>query len=251
MFQCKRCLYQTPHKHVLKAHFTKRKKECVVVDLGQNIDVRELLAEVEVNGRQSKLPYKYACEWCGTKFTQASNKSIHKRVCSARPIDTTDDTHPSQPSTDPYMTKQHASGNNITNIQNNIHVNVHLPSNFGEEKTDNILEDKSFLTNCVMRLGIGIRELLERIHFQHEVNFKNFNGKRKTVEVLRDGSWQLCDQSAFLKEMIDKGYRILYSHFLSDPKNNGYGGCQEQINKYYTRIGESFQDSPLTMSIGN
>lgn len=260
MFQCKRCLYQTAHKHVLKAHLTKRKKECEVVESGQDIPVQELLAEISINGRLSQLPYKYECEWCGTKFTQASNKSIHKRICKVRPTDTMDNTHPSPPPSDPaivnalqnltdVLTKQHVYGtstyNNITNIKNNIHVNVQLPSNFGEEKVDVILEDKPFLTDCVMRLGLGIKELLERIHFQQEqttpnaMNFKNFKVKQKTVEVLKDGNWQLCDQSTFLKEMIDRGYRILYSHFLSDLENNVYGGCQEQINKYYTRLGES------------
>lgn len=86
MFQCKRCLYQTPHKHVLKSHLAKRKKACEVFEAGEDIPIQELLHEIESVGRQSKLPYKYQCEWCGTKFTQSSNKSIHKKTCSARPV---------------------------------------------------------------------------------------------------------------------------------------------------------------------
>jgi hypothetical protein len=256
MFVCRRCLFETPHKHVLKAHLTKRKTPCTIVNNGENIETKvlltELSAQIPINTRpkQTERPYVHACEFCQKTFTQSSNRYRHQSTCSQRENRAVVDRKVLTEELDNFKQDvvailSNRVGNNVTNnIQNNkIQVNVQLPKDFGKENIEHIIGDKPFLTDCVLKLGTGIKDLIERIHFDESFpqnsNMKNLKKKQKTIEVMKDGKWEMCDQSSFLNDIINKGYKILYTHFLNEYADLAFQDRQEYIGQYFGRIGES------------
>jgi hypothetical protein len=241
----------------MKAHFTKRKTQCTVAENGLDIEPNVLIHELNNQRapvkRRSSLPQKYKCEWCNKGFTQSSNKCAHKQVCPLNPSQTSaTETKPSNDEArviDKLVSLlehyRSSSPSIVNNIQNNVlQVNIApMPNDFGKEEIEHILEDKPFLTNCVLKLGDGIRSLIEKIHFDPEtpmnINLKNIKFKQKTIEVMKEGSWQLCNESNVLKDVINKGYKILYSHFLSELESDDFRDRQETIRDYYDRIGNT------------
>lgn len=72
MFNCKRCGFETNHKHVLLRHLQRK----VICDpVFEDIDVTVLLSEFD-NPRKI-----HGCKYCDRKFTDYSNRSKHQKIC--------------------------------------------------------------------------------------------------------------------------------------------------------------------------
>lgn len=131
------------------------------------------------------------------------------------------------------------NNNNIQIINNGV-INL---NDFGKESIDHITSDKSFLTDCVLKLGIGIKNFVERINFDQDhpenMTIKNVKKKQKVFEVQKDGILQICDQNAALHDLINRGYKILYKHFFAECESEDFNDRQDKIKSYFTKIGDS------------
>jgi hypothetical protein len=119
---------------------------------------------------------KYPCDYCDAVFSHRQSKSVHIKLSCK---------------------KKPLSKNN-----------------FGSESLDHLPHE--FLTFCVMSCNKGIRNLLQEIHYNQDVqennNIRISSVKRKLLEKFVDGRWVVCDQNNTLDEMIKNGYRILFKH---------------------------------------
>jgi hypothetical protein len=240
---CKRCGYHTDRKSNYRHHLT-RKVPCKVIH--ENVDVAALLEELEhgLCKKPSSPRSQFVCSTCSATYTSRQGLHKHSKVHTQ---DQSDRIAALEHLVTNLITKYEHHGTDqqtvINNIQNIQVVNVNIPSNFGQESIDHIMSDKPFLTDCVLRLGTGIANLIQRIHFDeaHPMNhnIRNPKKKQKTIELMKDGQWQLCDQSSFLKDAINKGYRILYSHYFSEHEADDFEDRHDHIRSYFEKIGNS------------
>ena len=79
-FMCKRCGYESEHKHCMQNHF-KRKNPC-------KAKFDDVSTESLLNILNSKLfnEKTYECEYCKKIFNSCSSKSRHKKICKQKPI---------------------------------------------------------------------------------------------------------------------------------------------------------------------
>jgi hypothetical protein len=90
--------------------------------------------------------------------------------------------------------------------------------NFGEETLDHISEQ--FLLNCIMRETAGIRNLVEKIHFDQDVpgnnNIRYKSTKRKIMEIVENNDWVAKDEKEIIRQMIRKACSILREYYYQD-----------------------------------
>jgi hypothetical protein len=64
-----------------------------------------------------------------------------------------------------------------------------------------------------------VTDLLNQIHFHPDYpenrNIRIKSKKQKLLEKYEDKGWVKCDQNNTLDEMIRKGYKILFAHFIN------------------------------------
>lgn len=127
------------------------------------------------------------------------------------------------------------TNNNTTNQTINVNFN-----NFGNENLEHITSD--FLTHCIADCNIGFKNLLQKIHFDPEVplnnNIRVKSSKQNMLEYYEDGVWVPCDKNNTLDTMINKGYRILYRHFLKtlDTDEDTFKESEGYLMDYFTKI---------------
>lgn len=94
------------------------------------------------------------------------------------------------------------------------------------------------IDDCVKRLNNGMKNLVQYIHFNPQVpenrNIRVLSKKQNLLETFRDGAWHPCDKNNTLDEMIKKGYRILFQHFLNTTLDSE--GISDQISKYFVNL---------------
>ena len=73
-YECKRCGFNTEHKHVIIRHL-QRKIQCKA--LKQEINTSELLKDF-IKDKDTK----FVCKHCGKKFAHASSLSRHHKACT-------------------------------------------------------------------------------------------------------------------------------------------------------------------------
>jgi hypothetical protein len=114
------------------------------------------------------------------------------------------------------ISQQQAS--NTTNNIEHVQINQISLQSFGQEDTSHI--DRDFLTHCLLNTTKGVTSLLNKIHFdpdnRHNCNVRVKSKKQNLLEKINDdGTWEKCDKNNTLDEMIRKGYKILFAHFLA------------------------------------
>lgn len=85
MYTCKRCGYESVHKHCLKRHLQK-KKICEVAQQSETDDTaldRDVLM-LQLTAHPQALVHTYPCRFCHRHFNDSSNKRKHEMVCKAR-----------------------------------------------------------------------------------------------------------------------------------------------------------------------
>jgi hypothetical protein len=116
---------------------------------------------------------------------------------------------------------QQFNGTNIMgNVINNT-ININL-NNFGKESLEHISDE--FLDKCIKKLNKGMVDLLENIHYNKNVpennNIRIKSIKQNLLEKYQEGEWIECDKNNTLDELIRKGFKILYQHYLCSKDEN-------------------------------
>lgn len=108
--------------------------------------------------------------------------------------------------------------NNTSNTTNTNVENVIVINNFGNETLEHISND--FLNKCVRERKRGIVNLLDKIFFDPNVpenrNVKLISRKQKVLGTYKNGTWLRSNSHSVLEDMIGKGYKILYKHYLAN-----------------------------------
>lgn len=235
MFECKRCHYKTGTKQSLVKHLLRKKPCCTEVD-SPELDVNKLY--FELTGSDI---VRHKCPFCCYEASTVTNLNVHKRTCKYGkdqvPTDEALSKFISEGQCEKPMshnammqeikalrqeleslknkpTNSSQTTNNIENLQINQY-NMHP---FGKEDMSHI--DQDFLTTCLLNTSKGVANLLSRIHFDPDTpqnnNIRVKSKKQNLLEkVVEDGTWEQCDKNNTLDEMIRKGYKILFAHFLA------------------------------------
>lgn len=183
----------------------------------------------------------YACAHCSKSFASSQSRSNHTRVHHAPAVSPVDAMQLASVVADlqkqlyELQNKQQKRSKTMktrvggdsafgsdntfncssnTTINNNVTQNIVINA-FGHENTQHI--SKQFLDRCVRRTNKGLVELIEKIHFDKNVQ-ENFNlcATNKKVPLLRvhDGlNWSYGRKDQILGQLVDKGHGMMQEHF--------------------------------------
>jgi hypothetical protein len=237
MYECTRCGYTCDKLCNLKKHLN-RKTECEPKYSSESTPC--LLAKLNSNDQKSKM---YKCDECGKEYSSRSGLFVHKKknACKITDIHKLTETveHLLQKNKDlesKIAALAHNQQPQINNsgVINNIQINM---NNFGEENLQHL--SCEFLNDCMKRLNTGMKNLVKHIHFNPNIpenhNIRVLSKKQNLLETFKDGNWHPCDKNNTLDEMIKKGYRILFQHFINNPDDTSKE-LTEQINDYFRNL---------------
>jgi ssDNA-binding Zn-finger/Zn-ribbon topoisomerase 1 len=208
-YQCNRCGYSTSSRQALSKHF-QRKRVC-----------NASLADIPIADLQSELERKvedmsHRCEKCGKGFAHASSKYRHRKICQ----NAVAEEKISNLETELALMKQQLqnmqtmqqSNVTINNTTNNVQItNINA---LGKEDTRHLTH--AFLSKCLKRTHVGVIDLLEKLHFDTEVNNRNVRCSNKKLPLLEFNNgerWHFARKDVVLNQMLDKGCDILESHY--------------------------------------
>lgn len=227
--ECKRCGYNGGTKQALVKHFL-RKQTCEPLTPDRNCDIH--LLYVELTGKEFE---RFKCDFCDHESSSISNNKTHMQTCVHRktqdlnkiPGSLSSESIPKAvleelASLRKELDDLRAKKNPTTSI-GNIQINNFNLQPFGKEETGHL--DHEFLTNCLLNQAKGVTTLLNRIHFDPQTpqnnNIRVKSKKQNLLEkVVDDGSWEQCDKNNTLDDMIRKGYKILFSHFIANKEED-------------------------------
>lgn len=82
-----------------------------------------------------------------------------------------------------------------------------------------------------------MKDLLQEIHQSpSNQNIRVKSNKHNLLEKFHDNQWVICDKNNTLDEMINKGYRILFQHFISNITDPNFKDREEYINIYFNKL---------------
>lgn len=251
-FVCRRCGHAATTKQNLIKHLNNKEK-CEVLEGFEHISIEEHIASLK------KKPSKdaVACKFCGSLFNHANYMKSHYAICKRNPDSDKFEGHSTSPPnvhqtlaiiheelksikkenislrkennelkrTIEELKKQIPSNNiNIINSgSGTVNINQYITQNitiknFGEETLDHISEQ--FLLSCIMRESTGIRNLVEKIHFDQDVpenkNVRYKSTKRKIMEIVENNDWVAKDEKEVIRQMIRKASSILREYYYQD-----------------------------------
>lgn len=218
-FKCKRCNYAAKHSSVLIRHLLK-KTICTPIDPSCDIPPDVLICELKT---QKAATQSHKCRVCGKGFATYQSRFVHERTHLQKTF-TTEVT-----GTDYIIEKvaeavarrlQHnnAPTTNIINgnvtVTNNIQINA-----FNKEDLSYIINDASFLNQCIARTNKGLIELVGKIHFNSDkpenMNIRLTNCKGEYMKFYDGNSWQVEQKKKLAGELIDKSFEIMEDHYES------------------------------------
>ena len=239
LYICLRCGHESKTKQALEKHL-KKQKICIAVSDEFNIDRNVLISNIKKKITDNPI----VCDICNKCFKSKPSMYRHrKHYC----IKKSDDLQERVVFLEEMVkTLQSTPNQQLTIIQNqtNIHnQNIQIQiNNFGNENIGYLSND--FLSDCVMQLQNGMKNLFQKIHFDPSIpqnhNIRYVSKKHNLLEKFSNGSWQLCDKNNTLDELIRKGYRILFQHFIENHLNKIDSQetieRNDHINMYFQKI---------------
>ena len=237
---CRRCLYATSHKRLIRAHLS-RVNVCSVVEGGEDIDQRTLYKELgDIKKRKHNLP----CEFCHQCYSSPSSLSTHRKKCSVRQNalnnpnlksvieNAVEETVKKLFGCVNPQTSSEIQTQNNNNAQHDINHNSHNNTNTNSNNTNNIQinivahgsEDiyylkHEFLTHCVLNTrSDGIPKFIENVHLNPEhpenQNIRGVSRKQNTMEVFDGKQWNLTPANSVLDALIQKGCKVFHNHYM-------------------------------------
>lgn len=233
-FTCHRCGYEVENRYLLKKHFNRR-----TVCPATNKDIPISILKEQLDETDKVRPYN--CKHCNKGFTEPNNMYRHQKRCPKAPQQ---DSYTSSSSdeiiqlrneienmkteltllrnernttlhTTNQIVNHNTTNQTITNNTTNIHQNIIVLNNFGNETYEHIGHD--FLDCCIRNDVSGMKSLIEKIHFSDEVpenkNVRLKSSKNRLVEVAHSQNWIVKDANDAMETMIRKGNRLLLRFF--------------------------------------
>lgn len=247
-FTCRRCGHSATTKQNLIKHLNNKEK-CEVLKGYENISIEHYLQTFKKQVSDDAV----ACQYCGSLFNQQRYLKPHLECCKYNPK--SDKYHgplPVEQQTDKQKIAilkdelrisqqqnkdlqneikelkaqlRNIDGNNGVNIVNNGNgtVNVNIIQNatiknFGEETTTHITNQ--FILNCIMRETAGIRNFVEKLHFDEDVpenkNIRYKSTKRKIMEIVENNDWVAKDEKEVIRQIIRKACIRFREYYQQD-----------------------------------
>lgn len=234
---CKRCNQVLANKSVLKRHLLK-KTICHPCNESSNYDPLVLIAEIYPEKQYNIKTFD--CKFCKKKFNHQSNRYAHEKVCKEHPqcrkeIEQLVEKAIVQKLKAQSSNAQIITNNNSYQTQNNVVIQL---NSVGQETLNHLSTD--FLTRCIINENDGMQSLLQEIHFNQTIpennNIRLKSSKNNLLEKYEDGRWMPCDKNNTLDQMIRRGYRILYRHFIDNIEEPDIRDREEQIQGYFMKL---------------
>lgn len=133
--------------------------------------------------------------------------------------------------------KNKESAPNSVHYGDNIQNNILLVNNYGAETLEHL--NHQFLSECITQRKKGLVNLLDKLYFDPKMpqnhTVKIVSKKREVMGTFKDGNWLVASKNSILDEMIQKGYRILYKHYMAtvDVDEDDELGKPEDASSYF------------------
>ena len=215
------------------------------------------LADISIESLRAKYACKkgvYACENCGKVYKTSSGKSKHKRTCvqlqkeKDKIIEEKDallkealakiyEEQQSREKLEEQVKNLLLQKQCVQNITNN---NIIIINSFGEENTDYLREDSSFLRKCIESPMQSIQKYLDAVHFNKEHpennNIKLTNLQSPFMDYFKNGNWSKIEQRVLIPNIIHKSVKVIHS-LLGDEEEEDENG--EKWYKYRNQINDA------------
>jgi transcription elongation factor Elf1 len=235
-FTCLRCGHNSTTKQNLIKHLNNI-DSCEIKKGLQNITIKDYLKTLQKQVNDNAV----VCKFCGSMFNQNRYLKSHFIVCKHNPKsekykgkqpieERTDKQYIAILEDDLKFSKEinkelHKELQTLrsklgiqSDVKNfNIVQNITI-NNFGEETIEHL--SNPFLLNCIMKESAGIRNFVEKLHFDNEVpenkNVRYKSTKRKILEIVENNDWVAKDEKEVIKCMIRKACSKLREYYLQD-----------------------------------
>lgn len=220
LFRCPRCGFQTKTRYNLKIHYY-RNKPCPVTLA--NVPISELRKSMEIRLNSSTVNQGqrlYPCKGCHKMFSSPQGRYQHRRFCKGAPdppdpIDTLRE-EVKILRQEIQDVRQSGWGGRSQFEYNHQHpdnnVTIHA---YDRPSLDHL--NPAFLTQCIIRRGKGVCELIEQIHFNADVpenhSLRISNRRCNWIETHNGERFELQDKNKVLDELIRQGFEILDEHY--------------------------------------
>lgn len=191
-----------------------------------------VIADINIDVLRAKYACKkgvYACENCGKTYKTSSGKSKHKKICLQKEkekdkiIQEQDlllkealakitEEKQSREKLEEQVRELLLQKQYVQNITNN---NFIIINNYGEENTDYLRNDATFLQKCVESPLQSIQKYLDAVHFNKDHpennNIKLTNLQSPFMDYFRDGNWNKIEQRVLIPNIIHKSVKVIHS----------------------------------------
>lgn len=193
----------------------------------------------------------YACENCGKIYKTSSGKSKHKKTClkdskeKDKIIQEKDDLlkealakineeQQSREKLEEMVKELLLQKQCVQNITNNNYIII---NSFGEENTDYLRQDESFVKKCIECPMQSIQKYLDAVHFNKEHpennNIKLTNLQSPFMDYFKNGNWSKIEQRVLIPNIIHKSVKVIHS-LIEDNDDKA-----EKWYKYRNQLGET------------
>ena len=172
----------------------------------------------------------YACENCGKVYKTSSGKCKHKKTCKVinskdkdKIIQEKDDLlkealakiyeeQLSREKLEEQVKELLLQKRCVQNITNN---NFIIVNNFGEENTDYLKNDNTFIEKCIESPLQSVQKYLDAVHFNKEHpennNIKLTNLQSPFMDYFKNGNWNKIEQRVLIPNIIHRSVKIIHS----------------------------------------
>ena len=193
----------------------------------------------------------YACENCGKVYKTSSGKSKHKKTClqdskeKDKIIQEKDDLlkealakineeQQSREKLEEMVKELLMQKQCVQNITNNNYIII---NSFGEENTEYLRNDESFIKKCIESPMQSIQKYLDAVHFNKEHpennNIKLTNLQSPFMDYFKNGNWNKIEQRVLIPNIIHKSVKVIHSLIEDDEEN------ADKWYKYRNQIGDT------------
>jgi hypothetical protein len=138
----------------------------------------------------------------------------------------------------------------VQNITNN---NFIIINNFGEENTDYLKYDQSFVKKCISSPIMSIQSYLDAVHFNKEHpennNIKLTNLQSPFMDYFKNGNWNKIEQRVLIPSIIHRSAKVIHS-LINDNSDDSDDSDNSDIQKWYKYRNE-IQNNAFKQKIKN
>lgn len=215
-----------------------------------------LVSDVSIEFLRKKYACKkgvFACENCGKIYKTSSGKYKHKKNCTKedkekdRIIEEQNillkealtqiyEEQMSREKLEEQVKELLLQKQCVQNITNN---NFIIINNFGEENTEYLHDDETFIKKCVESPMLSIQKYLDAVHFNKDHpennNIKLTNLQSPFMDYFKNGNWKKIEQRVLIPNIIHKSVNVIHSLLENETDDQE----TKKWYKYRNELGES------------